>query len=95
MLKNLYHSINYLSVILSTNKPKIFLAMQNPFGLPTYKVGKQIYRRNCPLEMMNTSNPAAAAKQNYNELEEEEETTCELIEEIKEEFKEEFEQGFI
>ncbi|KAL7072063.1 hypothetical protein ACQ4LE_008950 [Meloidogyne hapla] len=83
MQKNLHRLINNLSSIIAFRcKSKTnLLAMQNPFEVPTYQVGKQIYRRNCPLEMVNTSNPAAAAAQKYNEMEEEEERTCELIEE--------------
>ncbi|CAK5120972.1 unnamed protein product [Meloidogyne enterolobii] len=58
-----------------------FLAMQNPFEVPTYQVGNQTYRRNCPLEMVNTTNPAAVSAQKFNEMEEEEERSCEMIEE--------------
>ncbi|CAK5085229.1 unnamed protein product [Meloidogyne enterolobii] len=58
-----------------------FLAMQNPFEVPTYQVGNQTYRRNCPLEMVNTTNPAAVSSQKFNEMEEEEERSCEMIEE--------------
>ncbi|CAK5085227.1 unnamed protein product [Meloidogyne enterolobii] len=57
------------------------LAMQNPFEVPTYQVGNQTYRRNCPLEMVNTTNPAAVSAQKFNEMEEEEERSCEMIEE--------------
>jgi len=55
--------------------------MQNPFEVPTYQVGNQTYRRNYPLEMVNTTNPAAASTQKFNEMEEEEERSCEMIEE--------------
>jgi hypothetical protein len=77
MLNNLRHLINRLSI-----NNKTTLVMQNPFGTPTYQVGNQIYRRNCPLEMVNTTNPAVDVTRKYNDMEEEE-RTCELIEETK------------
>ncbi|CAK5120965.1 unnamed protein product [Meloidogyne enterolobii] len=83
MRNNLLRLLTKLSTttIAFRCKSRTKLAMQNPFEVPTYQVGNQTYRRNCPLEMVNTTNPAAVSAQKFNEMEEEEERSCEMIEE--------------
>jgi hypothetical protein len=68
---SLFSTISRLFIISkfsSTNyRYKAVSNMQNPLDIPTYRVGNEIYRRNCPLEMAKTTSHYATMTKNEME----------------------------